>query len=126
MLFCICFISEKASPISIAFLALIPLTSASLDGAYSIISRVSFPNLETMLNAVIGPIPLIKPEERYLIMPSAEVGVETLIVLTENCSPYLVCFIKSPLTSTFSPSLIGGNLPTAVIGSPLTSRTATV
>jgi len=64
MLFCIFFISANASPISIAFLELIPLTSESLEGLNSIISKVSFPNFETILNAVIGPIPLIRPEER--------------------------------------------------------------
>ena len=64
MLFCIFFMSEKASPISIAFLELIPLTSDSLDGLNYIISKVSLPTFETILNAVIGPMPFIRPEER--------------------------------------------------------------
>ena len=103
-----------------------PLTSVSFCGLNSITSNVASPNLLTIDKAVTGPMPLINPLLKYFIIPSFVFGFAIFAVLTLNCSPYLLCLIKLPSSSTHSPCEICGNFPTAVIFSPLQSITATV
>ena len=53
-----------SSDISCAFCKDIPLIAASSLGWFCIISSASAPNFSTILPAVVGPTPLIAPEER--------------------------------------------------------------
>lgn len=57
-----------------AFFWLIPFTVANFCGENSIISKVSPLNLSTMASAVTGPTPFIKPLDKYLFIPSIELG----------------------------------------------------
>ena len=48
-----------------------PLMANSSSGRFSITSKVSIPNLETILRAVTGPIPLTAPEATGSTRPAA-------------------------------------------------------
>jgi len=51
-----------------------PLTSASFFISFSIISKVFSLNTVTIRSEVTGPIPLIRPEPRYLAIPETVTG----------------------------------------------------
>ena len=63
---------------SIAFLMVMPLISASLSGSSSTILRVSSPNLSTIRLASTAPKPLIAPEPRYFFNDNSSVAGITL------------------------------------------------
>lgn len=58
------FCSSQATPINFVRFGPSPGTSMSFFGCCSMMSSVSMPKCSTMRSAILGPIPLIRPEPR--------------------------------------------------------------
>lgn len=58
------FCSSQAAPISFVRLGPSPGTSISRFGSSSMTSRVPVPKCSTIRSAILGPMPLIRPEPR--------------------------------------------------------------
>jgi len=63
------FCSSQARPIMAVRLGPRPGASIRRAGSSSMTRRVSSPNRSTMRPAIRGPMPLMRPEPRYLRMP---------------------------------------------------------
>ena len=75
------------SAISIAFLWLMPFTSASLSGSSSMMRKVSFLKRLTIRAASASPIPCMAPEPRYLSIAISSSGSFSSKLTTLNCLP---------------------------------------
>ena len=97
------------------FFSPMPSISINLSIWFSIISKVSSPNLSIIFLAVTGPIPWITPALKYFSIPSNEFGSTSSYSCMLNWFPNCLCTVQYPLSFTFWPSFINGTVPTALI-----------